>query len=342
MEDIKDFGLEELKESLLNKGYPRFLARQVFSWIYGKRIEDFSLMTDISRKARKFLENNFYISGLKLLEKETSIDGTEKFLFRLRDNSTIETVLIPEGKRNTLCISTQVGCRFRCAFCVSGINGFKRNLKSSEITGQYLEVSRFKKTKPVTNIVFMGIGEPLDNFDNLVKSIGILTDPSGISLGKKRICISTVGIIPELKELIALNLGVKLSVSLHSADAFKREKLMPIAKKYPLDELIKVVKDFCRKIKVPLTFEYILIGKVNSSRQDALKLAKLTKNINCKVNIIPYNPSSYFKWLKPSSEEIEGFSDVLRKYNLLFTLRKPKGWDINAACGQLRAKFGCK
>ena len=199
MEDIKNYTLKELEDLLREKAYPKFYAHQIFNWIYKKRIENFDLMTNLSKEARGFLKNNFYFSHLKLIERETSEDGTEKFLFELDDGHRIETVLIPEGKIVTLCVSTQVGCKFKCRFCVSGISGFKRNLRTSEIISQYLEVA--KRIGRITNIVFMGIGEPLDNFDNVVKSIEILKEPHGISFGRRRICISTLGIIPKIEKL---------------------------------------------------------------------------------------------------------------------------------------------
>jgi len=337
MEDIKNYTLEELNKFL--KGYPSFYAHQVFNWIYKKRIEDFDLMTDISKQARDFLRDNFYFPKLKLLKRLISKDRTEKFLFKLNDNSKIETVLIPEGKRNTLCISTQVGCKFRCRFCLSGLDGFKRNLSVAEIINQYLEVDDYIKPSHITNIVYMGVGEPLDNFINVIKSIKILKSPYGSYFGKKKICLSTCGIIPQIKKLLSLNLEVKLSLSLHCSDSNKRSKLMPINKKYPLKELIKVAKEFANRDRFPVTFEYILIKDFNCNREEAVHLAKLIKGINCKVNIIVYNESKYFSWQAPSICDIQVFKDTLKKNKVFFTFRKSRGDDILAGCGQLRAEF---
>ena len=337
MEDIKSYTLKELEDLLREKAYPKFYAHQIFNWIYKKRVESFDLMTNLSKGAREFLKNNFYFSHLKLIERETSEDGTEKFLFELDDGHRVETVLIPEGKRVTLCVSTQVGCKFKCRFCVSGISGFKRNLRTSEIISQYLEVA--KRIGRITNIVFMGIGEPLDNFDNVVKSIEILKEPHGIYFGRRRICISTLGIIPKIEKLRELNLGVKLSISLHSPDSKVRTFLMPATKKYPLQELMKAVKAFAKYERYPITFEYIMIRNLNTKKEDALKLVKLVKGINCKINLIPYNPSPYFEWEAPSIQEIEVFKNILKKCKIFFTLRKPRGEDIKAACGQLKATF---
>ncbi len=337
-ENLGEFNLEELRVFLEKNGYPRFYANQIFGWVYKKRVKDFDLMTDISKEGRRFLKNNFYFPSLELIKREVSWDGTEKFLFRLEDNSKIETVLIPEGKRITLCVSTQVGCKFKCRFCVSGLSGFKRNLKASEIISQFLEVERISKYR-ITNIVFMGIGEPLDNFENLIKSIEIITTPCGIYFGKRRICISTIGITPMIRKLKELKIGIKLSISLHSADEKIRTFLMPGTKKFPLKELMKTIRDFSKGERFPVTFEYLMIKDINSQKDDALKLSKLLKGINCKINLISYNPSPYFKWQTPSQEDIEVFKRILRKAGIFFTVRRPRGQDIKAACGQLRAEF---
>ncbi|MCM8773199.1 MAG: 23S rRNA (adenine(2503)-C(2))-methyltransferase RlmN [Candidatus Omnitrophica bacterium] len=338
MKDIKDYSYEELRKILEEEGFLPFYAKQIFSWIYKKRVEDFNKMTDISQSCRAFLKKNFFFSSLELVKEETSCDGTRKFLFQLDDNYRIETVVIPESKRKTLCVSTQVGCRFRCSFCVSGLTGFKRNLRVSEIVNQYLYVRDWMGKNSITNIVFMGIGEPLDNFENVVKSIRIFQNPWGIYFGKRRICVSTIGLLPKIIEFYKLNLGIKLSISLHSANSQKRLKLMPGVKDNPLEELISTLKKCSKKDKFPLTFEYIMIGGVNSSIDDAKELANLVKGWNCKINLIPYNPSRFFSWQVPSQNDIEQFKDVLKKQNVFFTLRKSKGQDILASCGQLRAE----
>ncbi len=334
--DIKDYTLEEIGQFLKEKGYPEFYSKQIFCWVYKKRVEDFTLMTDISKEARIFLKDFFYFSKPKILKRFISKDGTEKFLFSLDDKNAIESVVIPEGKRLTLCISTQAGCRFGCRFCVSGIGGFKRNLKVSEIVNQFLTINDIIKPRIITNIVFMGIGEPLDNFDNLVKSIEILLSPYGVYFGKKRICISTCGIPPRIRELISLNLRVRLSISLHASCEEKRSLIMPVNKKYPLSEVIKVSKEYAKRTNFPVTFEYILIKDFNCSKEDAFKLAHLIRGINCKVNIIPYNFSPYFKWHSPSIYDINKFREALKKKRIFFTFRKSRGQDIEAACGQLR------
>ncbi len=337
--DIKGYSLGSLRSELVKEGFPSFASRQVFNWIYKKRVENFSLMTDLSIKLRGFLKDNFYFSRLTLHKREYARDGTQKFLFYLDDGNEIETVVIPEGRRMTLCVSTQVGCKFRCRFCVSGKDGFVRNLSVSEIINQYLQVEELISPQRITNIVFMGIGEPLDNLKNLLESIRILIEPAGIYFGRRRICVSTCGIVPGIEELMKEDFGVKLSISLHSADDKKRTYLMPVNKKYPLPSVLKVAGNYARKYRFPVTFEYILISGLNSSSDDASQLVRILKRIKkCKVNIIPYNPSKYFKWQAPDEEEISRFREVLKRGEIFFTFRRPRGDDISAACGQLRAR----
>lgn len=329
--DIKEYTVEEFENLLQKYGLPKYAAKQLFSWVYKKRVKSFEAMTDLSRASRRFFYDNFYFSKLEPAQKQISRDKTEKFLFTLNDRSNIETVFIPEEKRGTLCLSTQVGCKFNCAFCVSGKSGFKRNLSCSEIVNQFLHVSDFHK---ITNIVFMGIGEPLDNFDNTVKSVRIFTESAGINLGRTKISLSTSGIVARMRELAKLDLGIKLSVSLHSANNQTRSKLMPVNKKYPLSELIKAVKEFGKGRRNAVTFEYVLIHGVNSSRQDAGELAGLLRRMKCKVNLISYN-ASFLGFKAPLEEEIKEFGEELKKRNIFFTFRKSRGEDIAAACGQL-------
>jgi len=338
MQNILDYNICELQEALKSKGFPSFLAKQIFGWVYKKRVEDFELMTNISKETTKYLKANFSFSRPKLLKKETSSDGTEKFLFKLKDSSIIETVLIPERSRNALCVSTQVGCKFKCRFCLSGQGGFKRNLGVSEIINQYLAIRDLVAPAKITNIVFMGIGEPLDNLANTIKAVDILNEACGINFGKKKICISSCGLVPQIKELAKLDLGAKLSISLHSADDNIRSMLMPINKKYPLADLMAALGQFYRAKKEAITFEYVLLGGINTKKQDAKKLAKLLHGIKAKINLIPYN-GVHPKFISPSLKEVDSFKKELKKRGVLATLRKSRGQDIKAACGQLRAAF---
>lgn len=336
-EDIKNYALKELTTCLKKKNLVRYRARQVFNWIYARRLENFDLMTDLSREDREALRRYFYFSKLKILKQEISSDKTEKFLMQLSDGANVESVLIPEGERLTLCISSQVGCKYACKFCMSGKQGFKRNLSASEIVNQYLTVVDLRKDK-ITNIVFMGIGEPLDNFQNVIRAIEIFIEPAGLGFGKRRICISTCGIAPEIEKLGELKLGIKLSVSLHSADDKIRSEIMPINRKYPLRKLKEAIKSFNRYEKYPVTFEYALLENLNIGREDAKGVAKFLEGMNCKLNLIPYNESS-LKFNRPSSTKIEKFCEELSKRGVFYTLRKSRGLDIHAACGQLRANF---
>ncbi len=336
MENIKEYTLDELKQRLKEAGFRPFTAVQIYKWIYEKGVEDFALMTDLAKPARAFLADKFFFSSLRLSARQTSSDKTEKYLFELKDKCRIETVMIPDKERVTFCLSTQVGCKFKCRFCASGLKGFTRNLQVSEIVGQFTEVNRLISPRRATNIVFMGIGEPLDNFANVVKAIRILRDPRGPALGRRRICLSTIGITPRIKDLASLHLGIKLSLSLHCADEKKRQQLMPGTKKYPLPSLIKEVSAFSRNDRFPLTFEYIMIRDVNSSPADALTLARLIKGIHAKVNLIAYNPCPVFPWQPPDAGQIAEFVRILKKHKITFTRRKPRGQDISASCGQLR------
>lgn len=337
-EDIKNFILEELKAYFKEKNIASYSAAQVFSWIYSKRVENFNLMTDVPRKVRDMLLENFYFSKLKIEKHEVSSDATEKFLFGLSDGSAIESVFIPEAARATLCLSSQVGCKYNCKFCASGSRGLKRNLTASEIINQYLAISGLINGK-ITNIVFMGIGEPLDNFANVVKAVKIFSEPKGIDFSAKRISVSTCGVTPQVEELLKVKLGVKLSVSLHSADPEIRSKIMPVNRKYPLVELVRALKRYAKYEKHPVTFEYALFGSLNTGELEAQKLVRLLKGMNCKINLIPYNATQgIFK--EPTKGEIEEFCNELKKAGLFYTLRKPRGQDIRAACGQLYALWG--
>jgi len=333
MESIYNLTLDDLENSLISEGFPKYIAKQVFNWLYKKGVSDFLAINNISKDAREFLKRSFYFSGLDLIKKEKSSDGVLKFLFGLPDKNSIETVLIPDEKRNTLCVSTQVGCKFGCSFCASGENGFKRNLETSEIINQYLA---FTKPNVISNIVFMGIGEPLDNFTNTIRAIKILMEPLGINFGKGKVCLSTCGLVSGIDKLSELNLDIKLSVSLHASDDTTRDNLVPINKKYPLKALKSSLEGFARVSKYPVTIEYVLIEGINAKKNDALGLAKFLGGFNSKLNLIPYNGSAK-DYKAPSINTLREFKKTLDKKGIFFTLRKSRGQDIKAACGQLRA-----
>jgi len=342
MDSIYGFTLEELSQKLALRGFSAYRAKQIFGWIYKKNIEDFSDMTNIGKKQQDVLKKTFSLSKFEPIRKEVSKDKTEKALFELADKKLIETALIPEKSRNTLCLSTQVGCGYNCTFCASKQGGFVRNLETFEIVRQYLE---FSKKYRITNLVYMGIGEPLDNFDNTVKSIKILTEPAGANFTKRRISLSTCGLPDKIKKLAGLNLGIKLSVSLHAVTNSKRSRLMPVNNKYPLEELFESVKYYQHKQKYPVTFEYILLEDFNVGEDDVKKLAKLIRQTGAKLNLIPYNGKEKASLagggesLSFIEEKHSFFIKNLRKEKIIFTLRKSRGPDINAACGQLRSYF---
>jgi 23S rRNA (adenine2503-C2)-methyltransferase len=308
--DIKNLSKDELKAELVKLGEAPYRAAQVFRWLYKEGVKSFDEMTDLSRTLREKLKNNFHMTKMVLLDSRHSlIDGTIKYLFKLEDQNTIESVFLPEPKRTTLCLSSQVGCRFCCSFCASSPFGFVRNLKTSEILDEALSIKSHNKDAVITNIVFMGIGEPLDNYDNVLKAIRILNDDDAFKIGARKITVSTCGVIPGLERLSNEKLQIELSVSLHSADDSIRSKLVPVNKIYPVKDLISVCKKYIKKTKRMVTFEYVLIKDVNCSKDDAIKLAGLLKGMMCKVNTISYNQIKAKGYQAPSSDDVKDFID---------------------------------
>ena len=340
MQDIKELNLKELEEKLLSWGKPKYHAKQIFAWIYQKGAYEFSSMSDLPAPLRKLLADEFYILGLNLADLQKSSDGTAKFLFELNDGNLIEAVNIPSAKRSTGCISSQAGCKFACEFCASGLKGFKRNLTSGEILDEVLYLKNSLPNIQLTHIVFMGTGEPLDNYDNLLKAIRVINSAHAFNIGARRITISTCGIIPGIKRLQEEDLQVELSISLHAADDKLRSRIMPVNLKYPLPELIKCCHEYIEKTNRQITFEYILVKDLNADSASARKLVMLLKSLRlAKVNLIPVNPISSLKISPPSEAEVLSFKDHLFKSGLNVTLRRERGQDIDAACGQLRLKY---
>ena len=335
--DIKSLSKDELKAAMAGLCEEPYRAVQVFRWLYKERVHAFDDMTDLSKPLRDGLKKRFHLTKLVLLDSKCSlIDGTVKYLFKLEDANTIESVYLPEPKRTTLCLSSQVGCKFGCSFCASAPFGFVRNLKASEILDEVIAIKGYNSAAPITNIVFMGIGEPLDNYDNVLKSIRILNDPDAFGIGARRITISTCGIIPGIERLAAEKLQVELSVSLHSADNSVRSKLIPVNKKYPLKELIASCRDYTKSTNRIITFEYVLIKSVNSSKDDALKLATLLRGVRCKINTISYNQVKARGFEAPTEQDVKDFARMLKSRGIDVMYRKSKGEDIDAGCGQLR------
>lgn len=332
--DIKNFTFEEFKKELGEIQEPAYRAEQIFSWIYKKGINDFESMPNLPKGLRDRLSLLYYIGSIKPLKHLRSFDGTEKVIFELGDGKLIETVLIYADKRKTACLSTQVGCKFTCSFCASGMNGFKRNLTASEILSQILFLQHGLKHR-ITNFVFMGMGEPLDNYENVSKVIKIMNSPEAMAVAARRITVSTSGIIPGIEKFKGLGLQVNLSISLHAVNNELRDKLMPVNKKYPLEKLINSCEDYIDNGGRMITLEYILIKDINDSQKDIDVLIRIAKTLKAKVNIIPYSPVSNLKFRAPEKKDITVFENKLMSQGVNVTVRQSKGKDIMAACGQL-------
>ena len=335
---LTSLSLEDLEDWMKSKGEPAYRARQVFKWVYKLGKSDFSEFTDLPYGLRKKLALDFIINPLKMEQKVSSRDGTTRYLFRLPDGCFVETVLIPAGRRKTACLSTQVGCRFHCAFCASGLNGFKRNLTSGEIVSQVLAL-KHQFGHDITNLVFMGMGEPLDNLDNVLRAIRILNHEQGLAFGARRMTVSTAGVTPGIKKMKDFELQVNLSISIHSPFDRKRSELMPINKKYPLTDLILGAEDYLESGGRQLTLEYIVIRKQNDSLYDAEGLAATARRLKAKVNLIAWSPVAALPYERPAAEEMTRFEKWLKERKVRVVVRKSKGIEIAAACGQLAGRF---
>ncbi len=343
MIDIKSLNRRELETWIQKKGYEPYRGRQIWHWILKKAVSSFDQMSDLPKKLRKMLKEEAELNPLELLRvQESKEDHTKKYLFRLKDGHCIESVLIPELKKGyfTICVSSQAGCAMGCKFCLTAKQGFKRNLKTSEIIEQVVQVKRdMDKPERLRNIVFMGMGEPLANYDSVVKAIEILIDPYGMNFSHRRVTVSTCGIVPKIESL-GKDCTVNLAVSLNATTDEVRSFLMPINKKYPLKELISACKNFPLPNRRRITFEYVLIKGINDSEEDAIRLINLLKGIKAKVNLIPLNPSKDLEFSPPSWEQILKFQKILIEKNLTAIIRKSRGQDILAACGQLSGSYG--
>lgn len=334
--NLKGLWIEDLEKLLGDLGEKRHKANQLALWIYDKRSTDFSQMTDLSKTLREKLNSIAYIDNIELIKAQTSkLDFSEKFLFELKDGEKIETVLMWEKDRVTICVSTQVGCSLGCTFCATGKMGFKRNLTSGEIVDQIIALKDHK----ITHVVLMGMGEPLLNYENTIKALRIMNSDLGLSFAAPKVTLSTVGIPEMIKKLADETLKIKLAISLNAPSDEKRNQLMPINKKHPIKDLLEAVKYYTKKKEMRVTFEYVLIKDFNDSKKDALELSKLVRGIPCKINLIPYNFVPNLPFEKPSEEKIIAFRDYLFPRCPAVTLRKSKGEDIQAACGQLRTSM---
>jgi 23S rRNA (adenine2503-C2)-methyltransferase len=337
--DIKSLTLEELDKIVA----PSYRATQIMDWLYQKRAASFEAMTNLPLDLRIDLAKRFSFDKIDIVRVLGARDTTRKFLFRLADGNLIESVLIPaspalygsRSDRQTICVSTQVGCAYGCKFCASGLDGFSRNLGANEIVEQVIAIERESGEK-IDNIVFMGMGEPLANFDNLMRAIRIINAPWGLGIGARRITVSTSGLVPQIKKLADEPLQTRLAISLHGATNGVRNQIMPINRRYNIEMLLSACDYYVSRKKQRLTFEYILIAGVNDSDEQAHLLAKHAGRLTAKVNLIPYNTVAGLPWSRPAQDRQEKFLSILRAHDVAATLRREKGHDIEAACGQLR------
>ncbi|MEW6013712.1 MAG: 23S rRNA (adenine(2503)-C(2))-methyltransferase RlmN [Candidatus Zixiibacteriota bacterium] len=337
--NLLGYTVADLENLMQELGQLRFKGRQLFKWLYAQRQPDFSRMTDISKSARAALAEKFCFKGLAAEKISRSTDGTEKYLFRLDDGKLIEAVMIPDEAKRTVCISSQVGCSLGCLFCATGKIGFGRNLTAGEIVGQLLFLRQRFGDSAFQNIVFMGMGEPLLNYENVLKAVSIITSEIGLAVAARKITISTAGVVPKILALADSDTKVRLAISLHAATDDKRGRLMPIARAYNLERLMEAARYYALKRKRRITFEYILFEGFNDSIQDVKALSKLIRGIPCKINILAYNPVAGFPFRRPSEDKVNEFGKQLYPRAPAVTVRKSRGIDIDAACGQLAGKY---
>ncbi len=336
------FGLDdlEMKELVEKEGFPAFRAKQILEWLYQKHIDDFKDAKNLPADLKQRLSGKYRVTALELQQAlDSSVKESRKFLFKTHDAQFIESVLIMQSGRQTVCVSTQVGCKIGCTFCASGKGKFGRNLTAGEIVEQVAWIEK-KINGKITNIVFMGMGEPLDNFESTMKALKILQAPWGFGLGARRITVSTSGITPKIIEFVKRSEGrVRLSISLHSSQEDKRSELVPINKKYSLAELKDTLRKIHKTLSRDITFEYTVIAGVNDSKEEALGVAKIAAPLSAKVNLIPYNPIQEADYKSPTPEQVEKFKNILESRGVRVTVRQTAGRDINAACGQLARRM---
>lgn len=333
--NIKSFTLDELKSEMIVLGEKGFRAEQIFKWLHQENVQSFEEMTNISKEFREVLNEKYTINNFKIIKKLESKDGTKKYLFDILDGNAIESVLMEYKFGYSICVSSQVGCKMGCKFCASTGIPFSRSLEAGEIVEQILAVEREENVR-ISNIVFMGIGEPLDNYDNVIKAISIINNPKGLNIGTRHISISTSGLVPNIYRLAKENIQCTLSVSLHSSNNNKRSEMMPVNKMYPIEELITACKEYIKITNKRISFEYALAKDNNDNLGDAKELTKLLKGMLCHVNLIPINKIENGKYTKSTNDNIIKFRDYLNDNGIVATIRRELGSDIDAACGQLR------
>ncbi len=336
--DIKSLSLEELKIEMEGMGEKGFRAGQIYEWMHKKLVRGFEEMTNVSKGLREKCEEKYAFTALRAVRvQESKIDGTKKFLFELADGNVVESVWMKYKHGNSVCISSQVGCRMGCRFCASTLDGLERSLAPSEMLDQIYEITRLTGER-VSNVVVMGTGEPMDNYENLLKFLRLLTDENGLHISQRNVTVSTCGIVPKMRQLAEEGLQITLALSLHATTDEKRRKLMPVANKYGLDELMETCAYYFEKTGRRITFEYSLVGGVNDTDEDARELIALVKPLNCHVNLIPVNPIAERDFVESERERIQAFKNKLEKNKINVTIRREMGRDIDGACGQLRRR----
>ena len=337
--DIRSYTIDELMAEMELLGEKKFRAKQIYEWLHVKCVDDFSEMTNLSKNLRDRLEESYEIPSVHMLKRQVSKqDGTNKFLFQLQDGHVVESVLMRYHHGNSVCISSQVGCRMGCKFCASTIGGLERNLKASEMLGQIYQIQKISGER-VSNVVVMGTGEPLDNYDHFVRFVHLITDEHGLHNSQRNITVSTCGIVPNMKRLAEERLQITLALSLHGSTQEKRKQLMPVANKYELSEVLEACDYYFEQTGRRITFEYSLVAGVNDTEEDARELIRLLKPRNCHLNLIPVNPIKERSFLKPSKKSAENFKNIFEKQKINVTIRREMGSDIDGACGQLRRRY---
>lgn len=337
MKNIKNYTFEELKEELKALEEKPFRAEQIFHWLYVEKVKSFDEMTNLSIELREKLKQNYTMCNFNIIKKLESADGTKKYLFDVLDENAIETVLMEYHHGKTICVSSQIGCKMGCKFCASTGIPFVRSLTAGEIVEQLIAVEQDTGDR-ISNIVFMGIGEPLDNYDNVIKAIHIINHPKGLNIGARHISVSTSGLVPRIYDLAKENIPCTLSISLHATNNEKRSSMMPVNNAYKIEELIQACKDYIKVTNRRISFEYALAKDNNDNLEDAKELVKLLKGMLCHVNLIPINKIENGKYTKSTNENIIKFRDYLNDHGIVATIRRELGSDIDAACGQLRRK----
>lgn len=337
--DIKSMTLQELEDYLTGMGEKRFRAKQIYQWLHIHHVTGFEEMTNLPEALREKLRQQAVITVLREeLVQISQVDGTRKYLFALADGNMIESVLMKYRHGNSVCVSSQVGCRMGCRFCASTLDGLVRNLTASEILEQIYRIGESIGER-ISNVVVMGSGEPLDNYDELVRFIRLLSDENGMNISQRNITVSTCGLVPRMRQLADLKLQITLALSLHASSQEKREELMPVARSYGLDEVLEACRYYFDQTGRRITFEYSLVGGVNDTQEDAKRLAELTRGMNCHINLIPVNPIKERDYIQSEQRDILNFKNKLEKNGINVTIRREMGRDIDGACGQLRKRY---